>query len=168
MLVPGMFRFYYLLIAFMMVVEIQPTLAAPDKSSGVESLSATTRALLREEMAEIQNAMIAIVPLYAAGKVAEIASIAKQIKNGYILKQQLSAAQKLELAHRLPASFLQIDEKFHYYAGMLETAALNNNQELIGFYFTRLAESCSACHAQHATHRFPDFLENTMEKEHKH
>jgi len=133
---------------------------------GVEGLSPEIRTLLGKEMLAIQNGMMSVISAYASGNYAEIASIAEQIKNSYILKQEMTRQQRHELHQKLPDSFIQLDQQFHSYAGLLAEAALKNNDELIGFYFSKLVESCSNCHSQHARHKFPAF--GKQDEEHTH
>ena len=134
--------------------------------TGVESLSPELRDLLSKEMVAIQNGMMSIVAAYASGNSEETASIAEEIKSSYILKQEMTRQQRHELHQQLPDSFIQLDQQFHSYAGLLEEAARRNNDELIGFYFSKLVESCSNCHSQHASHKFPAF--GKQDEEHTH
>ena len=55
-----------------------------------------------------------------------------------------------------PGPFL-LHHQFHHDAGLLAKAARKNDDELISFYFSKLVDSCSGCHSQHARHKFPDF-----------
>ena len=122
--------------------------------SGVQDLSPELRSLLSKEMLSLQEGMKSILPAYVSGDLDEVAKIAGKIKNSYILKQQITDAQKHELKSKLPISFLQSDQKFHEYAGMLEHVSMEKHMELVGFYYARLSESCVNCHTQYATHRF--------------
>jgi hypothetical protein len=134
--------------------------------TGVESLSPELRNLLSKEMVAIQNGMMSMIAAYASGNSEEIASIAEEIKSSYILKQEMSRQQMHELHQKLPRSFIHLDHQFHNYAGLLEEAARKNNDELIGFYFSKLVDSCSGCHRQHARHKFPAFVEENEEHTH--
>ena len=125
--------------------------------SGVQGLSPELRSLLSKEMLSLQEGMKSILPAYISGDLDEVARIASKIKSSYILKQQITDAQKRELKSKLPISFLQSDQKFHEYAGMLEHVAKENKMELVGFYYSKLSESCVSCHSQYATHRFQGF-----------
>ena len=138
------------------------------EESAVESLSPEIRELLSKEMLLVQEGMMEIIPAYSEGNTIEIASIAKQIKESFILKQKLTKEQRQELHSKLPAKFLELDERFHYNAGMLEHAADMKKHELIGFYFSQLSEACAGCHSQYAMHRFPHLMENPKHEEHKH
>ena len=135
---------------------------------GVESLSPALRALLAQEMLALETGMQAIIPAYSSGNWSEIALIAEQMENSYILKQALTDEQKKELHSSLPGSFIDMDKQFHYLAGMLKHVAKNEKSELVGFYFSKLNESCVDCHAQYATHRFPAFEKKADSGEHSH
>jgi hypothetical protein len=128
---------------------------AKEPTFGVESLSPKLRALLTQEMRSLQNGMQSIIPAYVSGNWSEIEQIADKMENSYLLKQSLTDAQKKELHTSLPASFLKLDQQFHYLSGMLKHAAKNKKSELVGFYFSKLSETCVSCHTQYAVHRFP-------------
>ncbi len=140
-------------IAIAMLVDSSASFA----ESGVEALSPELRTLLQKEMQALQGGMQSIFPAYISGDLTAIASIANNIKNSYILKQQLTDEHKHELMSKLPESFLHSDQKFHEYAGMLAHVAEEKHWELVGFYYAKLTEACVACHTEHASHRFPGF-----------
>lgn len=127
--------------------------------SSVESLSPELRKLLTREMQELQKGMMSLVPAYASGNWSEIEDIGTKIERSYILKQSITDAQKTELHNSLPGSFIKLDQQFHYFAGMLSHAAKNKKPELVGFYISKLSESCVSCHSQYATHKFRGFIE---------
>ena len=136
-------------------------------ASGVESLSPELRALLVKEMQALQKAMMAVIPAYVSGNWKEIEAIASKMEGSYILKQSITDKQVEELHRLLPESFITLDQEFHYYAGMLSHVASKGKSELVGFYFSKLNESCVSCHSQYATHRFPAFIEKA-DKKHSH
>ena len=137
-------------------------------NTGIEALSPALRTLLTKEMLAIQTGMMSVIPAYAAGNWSEIENIALNIKNSYILKQSLTDEQIHELHSSLPASFIEQDQQFHYYSGMLEHAASMRKPELVGFYFSKLNEACFSCHSQFATHRFPALSPEKDTEEHTH
>jgi len=136
--------------------------------SGVESLSPELRSLLGKEMQSLQKGMQAILPAYVSGNTHEIVRIAQNIKNSYVMKQSITKEQKHELMEKLPKSFLKLDQKFHQYAGMLAHVAEENHTELIGFYYSKLSETCLSCHSEYATHKFPALKPSKMENGHHH
>lgn len=137
-------------------------------TTGVEALSSDLRALLTKEMQALQTGMLSIIPAQIAGEWAKIDKISQQIENSYILKQSISKQQVEELHDKLPEGFRKLDQQFHYYAGMLSHAAQSAKPELIGFYLSKLNESCVACHSQYATHKFPGFVPKQAVAEHAH
>ena len=140
--------------------------SAPANGSPIESLSPGLRELLSKEMLAVQQGMMSIIPAYAAGNWDEIEAIALQIKDSYILKQSLTPDQRRELHSALPSAFLKQDQAFHNVSGMLKHAASTENAELVGFYFSKLNESCISCHSQYAAHRFPALANNKNEHAH--
>ena len=138
------------------------------KTKGVEALSHVLHHLLIKEMQALQTGMMSIIPAYISGDWAAIASTAKKMNNSYILKQNLTDSQMHELHSLLPKAFIEKDQRFHYLAGMLEHAAINEKPELINFYFSEMNESCVSCHSQFATHRFPALKLKEEKQEHSH
>jgi hypothetical protein len=141
---------------------------AAGNDSAVEALSPALRTLLSAEMQGLQSGMMSVIPAYVSGDWDEIAQIAGQMKNSYILKQSLTDEQRHELHTRLPVAFVNLDKKFHYYSGMLEHAAKNRKAELVGFYYSKLGDACVSCHTQFASHRFPALGSSEAAVEHKH
>ena len=128
-----MSRLCTLLIAVIAFAGTPLAQADDHAEKGVESLSPEVRSLFSKEMVAIQNGMMSMISAYASGNFEEIATVAGQIKNSYILKQDMSRQQEHELHQKLPRSFIHLDQQFHKYAGLLEEAATNNNEELVGF-----------------------------------
>jgi len=146
--------------------------AGPAKGSeaekSIEYLSNELRKLLQDEMKAIESAMKEIVSANANGDMKKIATLAGKMEDSFILKKKLTKKQKHELHSKLPDDFIQRDTGFHYFASMLEHVAENNKVELIGFYYSKLLESCSGCHAEYAKHKFPMFDKNVKTHEHHH
>jgi len=140
---------------------------AVDKShAGIADLSPELRNLFSEEMRQLQNGMTQILPLYVSGGWAEIAAVAGKMEDSYVLKQNLSAEQMDELHAKLPGEFIELDQQFHYLAGMLEHAAKVEKVELVGFYYSKMSEACVSCHSRFATQRFPALAPKAQEHEH--
>ena len=136
--------------------------------AGVESLNEDLRLLLQKEMLAIDSGMKEIVSASAAGDYEKVSSIARQIKDSFILQQNLTKHQQHQLHMTLSSDFIKQDQNFHYMAGMLEHAAKNQKPELIGFYYSKLIGSCMSCHEAHARHKFPKFGEATPKDRHHH
>jgi hypothetical protein len=123
--------------------------------SPIENLSTQLRSLISKEMLSLQYAMTAVLPAYVAGDWQKVSDTALNMKHSYILREGLTEEQMKELESKLPASYLKLDQAFHYQASMLSHAADMKKVELVGFYYAELAHSCVACHTQFAQHRFP-------------
>lgn len=156
-----------MLIPSLGYAEGQPHHKRDANISPVEALSPELRNLLSQEMLAIQKGMISIIPAYVSGNWQDIETTAENIKNSYLLKQQLSNSQRHELHSLLPDEFIRQDQEFHYRAGMLQHAAKNRKPELVNFYFSKMMESCVSCHTAFAAHKFPD-LAVTKKQPHKH
>ena len=118
-------------------------------------LSHDLKVILNQEMNEIEQGMMKIIPAISAGNWEHITKIAKKIKNSFILKQKLTEKQIEELHHSLPAEFIEMDHSFHSTAGKLAHAALEHDGELVNFYFYKLHSQCINCHSKYASERFP-------------
>jgi len=123
--------------------------------TGVEALSPNLRTVLSQEMRALQSGMMSIIPRFISGDWTEIENTARKMKNSYILKQSLTKKQIEELRSGLPHAFIEKDQRFHYFAGMLEHAAKSKKPELVNFYFSKMNESCLSCHSKFATYKFP-------------
>lgn len=137
-----------------------------NKQSGIGSLSIELRNLLSEEMRQLQSGMTEIIPLYISGQWDAIAPIASKMEKSYVLKQALTEDQVHELHAKLPPGFVELDQEFHYLSGMLEHAAKMAKPELIGFYYSKMGETCVSCHRQYAKEKFPQFA--TVKDDHTH
>ena len=73
----------------------------------------------------------------------------------FLSQQKLTEKQIEELHHSLPAEFIEMDHSFHSTAGKLAHAALEQDGELVNFYFYKLHSQCINCHSKYASERFP-------------
>ena len=136
-------------------------------ATSLEQLSPGLRLLLAEEMVALQAGMQSLIPAIISGDWEKIAGLGEKIDNSFILAQELTQSQADELHRSLPLAFLELDQEFHLYAGMLAHAANNRNPELVSFYYYRMNDSCLSCHRKFATHRFPG-LQPPATDEHHH
>jgi hypothetical protein len=143
--------------------------AQPKNQGHSIELSEPVRNLLRQEMQQVRVAMQSLVSALATADWKNIEKLGKGIQNSFILKQKITKEQMHELHSALPAEFKKLDKKFHYYAGMLAHVAKEKDTDLTQFYFSKMTESCMACHSQFATQRFPGYLEkNKLESKGHH
>jgi len=129
-------------------------------------LSPGVAKLLRQEMRAIQTGMQALIPAIASGDWQNAAGIGREIRDSFILKQQLTPQQRHELHRTLPPRFRELDGAFHRTAGMLAHAAEMENGEVVTFYLQRLMEGCVTCHSRYATTRFPALAKPPGEDHH--
>ena len=152
-------------VAFLsMIMILSSNIFANDVKKGVQELSPEVRVLLTKEMQGIEKGMKDIFSYIIAGNWPEVKKVAMQIKNSYILEQNLTKEQAHELGAKLPKNFLELDAKFHNQAGMLVHAADMENAELANFYTYKMQESCVTCHSSYAQSRFPLF-NKTLEED---
>jgi len=141
---------------------------AGNQDNSISSLSPELKQIFSKEMIKLNQGMQGIMAAYISGEWSSIVPIAKKMESSYVLKQSLSKDQMHELHSKLPDNFLELDEKFHYYAGMLAHAAEMNKIELIGFYYAKMSESCVSCHSVYASGKFPSFSSGHGKKEGHH
>ncbi len=144
------------LIIAMIIIALSTTLNATEKK-GLESLTPELRTLLSKEMIAVESGMKKIFSSMIAGKYEEVSTTAAQIKKSFILKQNLTKSQKMELKNKLPKEFLETDQGFHIDAGDLSEAAELEDVALMNFYVSKMTNTCIKCHSSFAKSRFPDF-----------
>lgn len=111
------------------------------------------RAEMRALLGGVQDLPVGIATADWKG----VAATAAQIRDSYILTQNLTDAQKAELEVSVPEHFKRLDAEFHREAQKLEAAAIRHDAQLSTFYYYRLLETCTACHSRYAPSRFPAF-----------
>lgn len=145
------------LLAGLLAAGIPATHAEDPPAMPTRQLSATTRALLQEEMRGIGSGMQTLTTALAAADWKTLQTTAEQIRDSYILVRRLSTEQRKELLHLLPNGFRVLDRNFHRRADRLAAAAQTRDSDLATFYLYRMMDSCVACHSQYAGERFPAF-----------
>jgi hypothetical protein len=137
-----------------------------EKKATVLQLPADIKPLLLEEMQQLQQGMMNLIPAVVSGNWDEITNIAKKMQHSYIMKQKLTSKQMHSLHQSLPPAFIDLDHNFHRSAGMLAHVAEEKKMELVNFYVYKLTESCVQCHSKYAQQRFPAL--NNVNKSIKH
>lgn len=136
---------------------ITASLQAVEQKSA-HTLSGDVRALLSQEMQQIEKGMKDIFSHMVRGEYKEINTIALKIRDSFILRKKLTKEQKEEL-RKLPKSFFALDQSFHEAAGDLANAAEFGDKNTVVEYYQKMAAKCVACHSTYATHRFSNFEE---------
>jgi len=126
-------------------------------------LTPRLKGLLADEMQQVAVATGDIALAIAAGDHASVSQLAAAVRDSFILKQSLTEQDKKDLMSAVPAEFVALDRYFHGLAGKLAMQAEARDSELQNFYFFRMLEACTECHAQFATDRFPGFADKRAE-----
>ena len=154
------------LICSILSLNIQAESNLHEKNATVLQLPADIKPLLLEEMQQLQQGMMNLIPAMVRGNWDEIANIAKKMQHSYIMKQKLTSKQMQSLHQSLPQAFIHLDHNFHCSAGMLAHVAEEKKMELVNFYVYKLTEACVQCHSKYAQQRFPAL--NNFSKPTKH
>lgn len=112
--------------------------------------------LLREEMQAIQEAMGAVHAALVTGDHDTVAQKAQAIHDSFILKRELTDADRRDLKAAVPQRFLEMDKGFHVSAGELAEAARAGDTGRELKLFRRMTEACISCHAEFVGDRFPN------------
>lgn len=155
-------------LAFSLSVHAETDQHASDHGGASLQIPDDIRELLRQEMLEIRKGMEALVFAVAAGEWDDIARIGSDIKHSYILKKKLTEEQKHRLHSDLPDRFVELDGKFHHYAGMLSHVAEERDIGLVQYYVYKMNEACTSCHAKFAAGRFTGFTLPNKHMQHMH
>ncbi len=139
-----------------------------DDGPDLRELSKELKAALSKEMVDLEKNMTSLVGEIASGNWDAIAGIAEKISESYVMKQALTKEQMDELHHKLSEGFQQMDLQFHQYAKMLAHVAKEGSNDLVTFYFYKLAEGCMKCHSEYAKERFPNFMKKDDPTKHEH
>jgi hypothetical protein len=118
-------------------------------------LTARLKELLVKEMQQVAQATAELALAIAAGEHASANQLGIAVRDSFILKKSLTAQDKKDLMSAAPPEFLALDGRFHDMAGKLAHAAEMKDSELQVFYYSKMVETCVACHAQFASDRFP-------------
>ena len=119
------------------------------------NLTPRLKALLADEMQQVAAATSDLALAITAGDHATVHRLAGAVRDSFILKQSLTEQDKTDLMSAVPPEFVALDRHFHGLAGKLANQAEKKDSELQNFYFSRMLETCTTCHAQFAADRFP-------------
>lgn len=140
--------------------------AEPSVSTPSLNMSPDLQQLFQAEMRELLLGTQLIAGALPVGNWDGIADSAMAMRNSYVLDQKLTPAQRHDL-EQLPQQFKAFDEAFHHRAEKLAHAAKAKDAEAVSFHFSRLLDTCIACHATYAKMKFPNFRSEGR-AEHRH
>ena len=144
---------YYLLMIIVLAAAGRNVLA--ETGAPVLADQPELRQLLQQEMRSLEDAVATLGQVLAKGDWKTLADTAGQVHDSFIFQQKLTDADRKRLHQSLPPGFIQQDKRFHERAKKLQRAAQMQDTELGLFYYSKMLESCVACHSQYAIHRFP-------------
>lgn len=113
------------------------------------------RGLLIQEMNAVLEASKTIVDGIVRGQHERVADRAQAIHDSFILKQEMTEADREALMEAVPEAFVARDRAFHELTGELAEAARARDSQRQRVLFGEMLEACTACHARHAGNRFP-------------
>ena len=123
------------------------------------NLTPRLKGLLADEMQQVAAATSDLALAITTGDHATVHRLSNAVRDSFILKQSLTEQDKKDLMSAVPPEFVALDRHFHGLAGKLANEAEKKNSELQNFYFSRMLETCTTCHARFAADRFPGLTE---------
>ena len=112
------------------------------------------RGLLLQEMNAILGASQTILDAIVRGDHERVADRARAIHDSFILKQEMTAADRRALKKAVPRDFIRRDRAFHELTGELAAAARERDGARERELFARMIDACTGCHARYAGDRF--------------
>lgn len=157
-----------LTLGLAMVTFVTPRLLPAELLAPIPSLnmSLDLQQLFQAEMRELLLGTQHIAGALPIANWDGIADSAMAMRNSYVLEQKLTTTQRHDL-EQLPEQFKAFDEAFHLRAEKLVHAAKAKDAEAVSFHFSRLLDTCVACHSTYAKTKFPNFRSEGR-AEHRH
>lgn len=121
------------------------------------SLPPRVRGLLIQEMQAILGATKAILDALVRGEDVIVADNARAIHDSFIMKQEMTEADREALIDTVPPGFLERDRQFHELSARLAGAARRGDKPQQAALFADMLDACTGCHARFARGRFPGF-----------
>ena len=143
----------------LVVVSMAPVTAQEAPEPVGPKLPPKVRGLLLQEMNAVLGATHEILDALVRGQDAVVAEKAQAIHDSFILKQEMTAADRQALKQAAPKAFVERDRAFHGLTGRLAEAARQGDAARQRALFADMVDACAACHARYATNRFPDLAE---------
>lgn len=128
---------------------------ATDNAVGSQ-LPPKLRALLVQEMVALLEASKQVMDALVRGQDDVVARNAQGMHDSFIMAQEMSEEDADALHEALSPAFIEKDQAFHELSAELAEAARKGDRDRQLELFSEMLSACVACHAQHATDRFPD------------
>lgn len=129
--------------------------AEPSQTRLAERLDPPVRELLRQEMRALADAVDRLPSRLAQGEWNQVEEIGNNIHDSFILKREMTPAQRQHLQQTLPETFKLMDKRFHQQAASLANSATNRDARASVNTFRDMLQACVDCHRQFAPERFP-------------
>lgn len=141
------------------------THARSDQAPTALVLPEHLRTILTAEMRLLASGMGALLVDLSKGETDRATSVARQIRDSFILKQQLSPEELGDLVSLLPDGFIAIDKSFHADADEIVKAASAGDFALAIRHYASMSQACVSCHTTYASDRFPRLIRTAGEKD---
>ncbi|WP_347331428.1 cytochrome c [Marinimicrobium locisalis] len=141
-------------------LSFQPVTSMAEQTSGTNvgaDLPPKVRTLLLQEMTIILETTKDILEAMVRGQNEVVAKKAQAIHDSFIMKQEMTAADKKALKASVPNEFLERDQAFHQLAARLAEAARKEDNAAQNQLFSEMINACAECHSKHAMGQFPEF-----------
>lgn len=125
-------------------------------------LTQKLRGLLVREMVAIEAAMKDTYSAIIRGDHATVGDKGQAIHDSFILEQSLTPQDRRDLKAAVPPEFLRMDKRFHQLSGSLAEAGRQQDTQAQIKFFSRMTETCVACHSRYVTDRFPKLEEQSL------
>jgi len=112
--------------------------AAPQFEPVFPKLTSRLQDLLRREMVSVEAASRDILSALVAGRDERVADLAQQIRDSFILRQEMTAADRQDLMAVVPEDFVRMDRRFHELSAGLAEAAEAGDRQLQHERFARM------------------------------
>ena len=128
-----------------------PPVLAQDVTVGLPS---EIRALLQQEMVQVDAAMKAIHGAIVRGDHEVVATKGQAIHDSFILKKSMTPGERKTLKAAVPKEFLELDQEFHQLAADLSGGGDNRNTAEQMRSFAQMTQACVTCHSRYVSARF--------------
>lgn len=132
-----------------------PEAIVPEGTPNPLGLAPELSALLRSEMARLDQGMQRLHSAIVMGRAEMAADVAQRIHDSFILEQELTDEQRKELVGSVPEDFVRRDRAFHETAAELNEAVRTRRWDRTVELYGAMTEACVGCHRAHASARFP-------------
>lgn len=112
------------------------------------------RALLQEEMVQVQAAMKSIHGAIVRGQHEVVREKGQAIHDSFILKQSMTPDMRQTLKAAAPKEFLKLDQKFHKLAARLSESGKEEETGKQLEIFGKMTQACVTCHSRYVSDRF--------------